>query len=286
MLRIGPAGWSYDDWKGIVYPPGMPRTRHPLSLLAPWFRTVELNISFYRPLNTAHVEGWVRRVEPWPDFRFTAKLYRAFTHERAAWPDADTQAQTHAGLLALAEAGRLGAVLVQFPWSFKRIPENRRWLARVLDAFSDYPLVVEVRHASWDREEVFAAMAERGIAFCNIDQPLFHDSLDATEHTTAPVGYVRLHGHNAHDWFREDAGRNERYDYLYSQQELTPWIEKIERMRKRVNDLYVVTNNHYQGQAVVNALEIAAATMGQRFRLPEHLVSHYPRLRGLLQEAP
>ena len=277
-VRVCPAGWSYEDWKGIVYPEAMPRSVHPLSILLPIFDTIEVNSTFYRPPNPRHCEGWVARVAEKPAFRFTVKLWERFTHQRDEWPTPREIQVFREGIAPLKEAGRLGAVLVQFPWSFKRTPENRLWLARVVDTFADHPLTLEVRHASWNVPEVYAGLRARQVAFCNIDQPMFDNSIAPDEQVTSAVGYVRLHGRNHDDWFREDAGRNDRYNYLYNEDELKPWIEKIRRMKKHVNDLFVITNNHYRGQAVVNAIEIQAAIGAARYPLPARLVEAYPRL--------
>jgi uncharacterized protein YecE (DUF72 family) len=285
VVRVGPAGWSYEDWKGIVYGPDQPRSVHALDILCPLFDTVEVNSSFYRPPNPKHCTSWVAKVAANPRFKFTVKLWERFTHKRSETPtDADV-AVFKEGIAPLAEAGKLGAILVQFPWSFKRTPENRRWLAMVAEAFAEYPLALEVRHASWNQPEVFEALTQRGIAFCNIDQPLFRDSLEATDAVTARVGYVRLHGRNAGDWFREEASRDDRYNYLYSEEELRPWVEKVERIREMVDEAYVITNNHYRGQAVVNALELQlglGVTMSGT--VPRHLIDEYPRLKRLFEE--
>jgi uncharacterized protein YecE (DUF72 family) len=128
------------------------------------------------------------------------------------------------------EGGRLGAVLVQFPWSFRANEENREWLDDVLHAFATYPLVVEVRHDSWLSAEFLNGLAERGVGFVNIDQPQLSDSVEPTAIATAPVGYVRVHGRNYHDWFRKGAGVEKRYDYLYSAKVLKPWAERVEEV--------------------------------------------------------
>jgi uncharacterized protein YecE (DUF72 family) len=278
-IHIGPAGWSYDDWKGIVYPPDMPRSLHALSFLCRYFDTIEINSSFYRPPNPRHTAAWIEKVDANPAFTFTAKLWERFTHHREAWPDASEITAYREGIQPLHDAGKLGAVLVQFPWSFKRTTPNRQWLARVLDTFSDYPLALEIRHASWNRPEVFEGLAERNVAFCNIDQPLFKDSLGATGHATARVGYIRLHGRNAADWFREDAHRNDRYNYLYDLDELAQWVRKIQKVRKLVDETFVITNNHYEGQAVVNAFELQDQ-LGQPASEspPQSLIEKYPRM--------
>lgn len=282
-VRIGPAGWSYEDWKGTVYPLDMPKSLHPLEFLSDYFDTVEINSTFYRPPNPRYCSGWLKKVAGNPRFKFTLKLWERFTHQRKTWPDSSETQTFMKGIEPLAASGRLGALLIQFPWSFKRTPDNRKWLGRVLDTFAAYPLALEVRHASWNRPEVFTALAERQVAFCNIDQPLFGGSLHPTDKVTAKVGYVRLHGRNAADWFREDAGRDDRYNYLYSEEELRPWIEKIERIRAMADEVYVITNNHYQGQAVVNAFELQRGLGSFCGRVPRHLATVYPRLSRLLE---
>lgn len=282
--RVGPAGWSYDDWKGLVYPPGMGAREHPLAFLSRFFDTIEINTSYYRPLDPRHCEKWLDAVSGNPRFRFTAKLWKRFTHDRETPPGPEDRQRVVDGLRPLAAAGKLGAVLVQFPWSFRRTADNRRWLARVLDAFAEYPLALELRHASWNQPAVFDELARRRVGFCNIDQPLFNDSLPPTDLVTARVGYVRLHGRNAGDWFREDAGRDDRYNYLYSLEELDEWLRKIERIRARAREAYVITNNHYRGQAVVNAFELLDS-LGQTPAPPPpaSLVAEYPRLARLAE---
>ena len=283
---VGPAGWAYDDWKGIVYPRAMPSSYHPLSFLAQFFDTVEINSTFYHPATPNTSTAWLRHVAANPRFVFTAKLWERFTHHREhPFTEAEVD-RAKEGLRPLVEANKLGALLIQFPWSFKRTTENRTWLARVTEAFSTYPLVLEVRHASWNTPEVFASLKERHIAFCNIDQPLFKDSLAPSQTRTAPVGYVRLHGRNQQDWFREGTGRDERYNYLYTTTDLQSWARRIRAIGQQADTVYVITNNHYRGQAVVNALEIEQALGKTDFVIPQHLLDEYPRLKNLLTQAP
>ncbi|MFP4501837.1 MAG: DUF72 domain-containing protein [Candidatus Hydrogenedentota bacterium] len=277
-VYIGPAGWSYEDWKGIVYPPRMPRGMHPLDVLKRYVDMVEINSTYYREPVARYCASWAAKVLETPRFLFTAKLGRMYTHERGAFPGEAVRRAYIDGLAPLTEAGRLAGLLVQFPWRFRRTPENRQWLARVADAFQDFPLVVEFRHDSWDRPEVHDEFAARAIAFCNIDQPIFDNSLGPAQYTTAPLGYIRLHGRNKAAWFDENANRDERYNYLYTPEELAPWRERINNMRPRVRRLFVVTNNHYRGQAVVNALQLRAALFHENTRFPQHLAEHYPVL--------
>ncbi|HET8723563.1 MAG TPA: DUF72 domain-containing protein [Anaeromyxobacteraceae bacterium] len=272
MIRVGVAGWDYEDWKGPVYPSPAPRGFDPLAWLAGWFDLVEVNSTFYRPASARTVRSWLSRVDGHPDFRFTAKVWRRLTHERAAFDVADVRAAREA-LDRLAEAGRLSAALLQFPWSFKREPATRAWLRDVTAALSGLPLVLEVRHASWDVPELFASLAAQGIGFVNVDQPMFHGSLGPTAVATSRVGYVRIHGRNVRDWFRAGATRDERYDYLYAPAELEPWAARAREVAAApgVSDVCVVTNNHFAGQEVVNALQLRSMIEGRKVEAPETL---------------
>ena len=270
MIRVGVAGWDYDDWRGPVYPDPAPRGFDPLAWLAGWFDAIEVNSTFYRPAAPDAVRSWMARVAGRRDFRFTAKAWRRFTHERTAFDAADVRA-ARAGLDLLHEGGLLGAVLLQFPWSFKRDEASREWLREVTTAFRGLPLVLEVRHASWDVPGFYASLAEQGIGFVNVDQPMFRGSLGPSAVATARVGYVRIHGRNVKDWFRAGATRDERYDYLYAPGELVPWVERAREVAAapRVTDVYVVTNNHFGGQEVVNALQLRSMIEGRRVEAPE-----------------
>lgn len=282
MTRIGPAGWAYKDWIGIVYPPKKPRGFHELAFLAQYFDTIEINVTFYRPLAPKTASAWLKQVDQNPNFRFAAKLGRNFTHERTA-TSADEK-EFKDGLTPLFEAARLGALLLQFPWSFRNSPENREYVARLCARFEEYPLVLEVRHASWDEPGVLDVLEQLDFGLCNIDQPLFKRSVKPSALATSSVGYVRLHGRNYEAWFRENKHVGERYDYLYSPSELAPWIDRIKTVEHMAKDTYVVTNNHYLGKAVVNAVEISAILKGKPIPGPELLVERYPELKDFMSE--
>ena len=277
IIRIGPAGWSYKDWEGVVYPQKPGKNFDPLEYLARFFNTIEINSSFYRPPTPSTTESWARRVAPRKDFTFTAKLYRVFTHERGKATKEDEKAFRE-GMEPLVKAGKLGAVLLQFPWSFKNTDEDRIYLTKLLETFREFPLVLEVRHTSWNNEHIYEWLVERGVGICNIDQPVFSRSIRPAAVTTSPVGYIRMHGRNYQNWFRDKAPRDERYNYLYSLDELDPWLTRIKQVAKQTSETYVITNNHFRGQAVVNALEIKAALTEEAVPAPEPLFQHYPRL--------
>jgi uncharacterized protein YecE (DUF72 family) len=196
------------------------------------------------------------------------------------------------GLDSLAAEGKLGALLIQFPVSFKNTSLNREYLEQLLRQFIEYPRVVEVRHESWNQPETIAEFMRHNVGFCNIDQPLLGRSLAPTEHVTSGVGYVRLHGRNYEHWFESgfDSGsdgdhrnRDDRYNYLYKPAELEKWKEKIEIIARRAESTYVIANNHFQAKAAVNALELRHLLGGKRVRAPETLVKHYPELNEMVQ---
>ena len=296
QVRIGTAGWSYKDWDGIFYPSGMQRSRqHPLEYLARFFDTTEINTSFYGPLKPELAKLWCRRVGVVnKNFVFTAKLYRAFTHSPIAVmgptsaatirPTDEDESRTREGLDAIAAEGRLGALLIQFPVSFKNTSLNREYLDRLLRQFIEYPRVVEVRHSSWNDAETLAAFSQKNVGFCNIDQPVLGRALTPTEHVTGAIGYVRLHGRNYAQWFDSD-NRNDRYNYLYNEGELTAWKERVESVSERAQTTYVITNNHFESKAGVNALELKAMISGKRVLAPPTLIQKYPELRRVADPA-
>ncbi len=286
QLHIGPAGWSYKDWQSIVYPTPRPRGFHEATYLAEYFNTIEINTSFYQPLKPEHCRQWIDRVSANTEFLFTAKLWQRFTHQSDATPEEERE--TRAGFDVLHDAGKLGAVLLQFPFSFHQTPDNVAYLKRLVGRFHDYPLVVEVRHASWNEPAFFQLLHEIGVGFCNIDQPLIGRSLKASEIATAPVGYIRLHGRRYDTWFSDDPELppHERYNYLYSQAELAPWAQRIHTVQESSRTTFVITNNHFEGKGVVNALQLINMLTRKKVKVPEPLRHHYPELDAIADEPP
>jgi uncharacterized protein YecE (DUF72 family) len=285
-LRIGPAGWAYPDWSGFVYPSSRSKTFHEATFLAQFFDTIEINTSFYRPIRPDHAAAWIERVNANPAFVFTAKLWQRFTHEPSA--SAEDERATRAGFDVLRKAGKLGAVLVQFPFSFRKSTETTAHLSALLKRFADYPLVVELRHSSWQTQATLDLLREHNAGFCNIDQPSIGNSLTPTAQATSPTGYVRFHGRRYDTWFSDDPKlpAHERYNYLYSPDELTPWIARIQEVQKHTSNVFVVTNNHYQGKSVVNALQLLSILKGTKLKVPDDLRQHYPQLEQIAGEMP
>ncbi|MCU1311595.1 MAG: hypothetical protein JWO20_2720 [Candidatus Angelobacter sp.] len=291
-IYVGTAGWSYKDWQGTVYPAKTKRSQHPLEYLAQFFDMVEINTSFYGHIKPEWGTLWSRKaVAVNPRFMFTAKLNRAFTHSPVAVVQstsaqtinatAEDEALAKAGLDSLMEEERLGALVIQFPISFKNTDENREYLGTLLQRFAAYPNVVEVRHASWNNEGILRYFAEKGVAFCNIDQPHLGKSLRGTEHVTSNIGYVRLHGRNYDQWFQSD-NRDDRYNYLYTENELRGWKQRITTLAAKAEKTFVVANNHFRGQAAVNALQLKSMLSGDdKVPIPESLARSYPVLESI-----
>jgi uncharacterized protein YecE (DUF72 family) len=280
-IRVGPAGWSYADWDGVVYPRPKPPDFHEAAYLAQFFDTIEINTTFYHPPVPQTAKGWARKVAANANFKFTAKLWQRFTHDRNA--NHRDEKVFKEGLAPLLEADRLGALLLQFPWSFKNTRENREYLGGLVVEFMEYPLVLEVRHNSWNQPETFHMLAELGVGFCNIDQPVIGRSIAPTDRSTARVGYVRLHGRNYEHWFTSEDRPEERYNYLYSMEELEPWAQRIRNIAARTDVTYVITNNHFQGKAIANALQLVNLLSHQPVHLPETLLARFPELEKIIE---
>lgn len=283
-ILVGPAGWSYPDWNGIVYPAHKPHGFHEASYLAEFFDTIEINTSFYQPVRPTMAAQWIERVEANPRFLFSAKLWQKFTHEGGT--TAEDEKAVREGFDVLMEAGMLGAVLLQFPFSFHNTAENLGHLKKIIDAFQSYPLAVEVRHSSWARKDFYEMLHAKEIGFCNIDQPVIGKSIEPSEQATARVGYIRLHGRRYDTWFTDDPASppEERYNYLYNAKELEPWVERIRHIAENTETTFVVTNNHYRGKAIVNALQLVNLLSHAKVKVPEPLRHHYPLLEAIADE--
>jgi len=279
---IGTAGWSYKDWEGIVYPAQKGRDLHALYFLGRHINIVEINSTFYRPPIMRIALSWVKKVEGFPDFLFAVKLHQLFTHNRKGFSQKEVD-EFKQGIEPLVSAGRLAAILLQFPWSFANTIANVNYLVKLFELFAGLPLALEVRHGSWENELFCKLLAEHKVGFVNIDQPLINNSMAPSTIATNPeFSYVRLHGRNYKDWFREGAGRDARYNYLYSKGELEEWVDRIKNLGRKSGKVFVITNNHYRGQAMANALQIQNRITGEKLEVPETLLAEYPVLKELM----
>jgi len=295
-IHIGPAGWAYKDWDGIVYPAQLKKDKHPVEYLAQYFDLIEINTSFYGHIRPEVGKLWCKKAKAVnPNFLFTAKLNKAFTHSPIAVIESTSAAtirfdpkdehDAKLGLDSIAEAQMLGALLMQFPISFRNTNENRDHLDLLIRMFGQYPLAVEVRHASWSNEGTLRYFAEKGVAFCNIDQPLLGQAVRPSDHVTSAIGYVRLHGRRYDQWFEPEKS-SDRYDYLYTGDELQGWKTKIANVARKAEVTFVVANNHFEGKAPANALELRSMLSGNKVKAPPTLVQVYPRLTAIADVEP
>jgi len=280
-LFCGTSGWSYAHWNGIVYPRLKPRHFHPLEELSRYFDAVEINTSFYQPLQPELTALWLKKIAANEKFQFTVKLGRRFTHERSLAPA--EIARFKEGLWPLLRAHKLGCVLMQFPWTFRYTVENREFLIALRRAFHEFPLVAEMRNGSWLQEEALGTLIDYHVGFANIDQAAYTKATPPSAVLTSPIGYVRLHGRNPRDWQRE-FGRTSpgaaAHDYLYSREELLEWVPRIQQVREHAATTFVFANNDVGGKAVVNALQLAEMFGDARRLAPATLIENFPEELG------
>jgi len=260
-LFVGVAGWEFPHWHGVVYPKPSPRGFHPLDFLADRVDAVEITSTFYRSPRPELVRLWAAKTAHNGSFRFTARLHRAFTHER----NLDAK-HVKEFIQALDQLGdRLGCLLMQFPYAFRFTEENKDFLIRLRRAFHMFPLVAELRHSSWTCPEGMGTLIDYHVGFANLDQPQKHGATAPGSYLTSAVGYVKLHGREcgaAHEMYDDREERATGNRYLYTLVELTEWKSRVEHLRRFAENCYVVFNNDGAGKSVVNALQMQGLLSG------------------------
>jgi uncharacterized protein YecE (DUF72 family) len=310
-FKAGVAGWDYKNWNGTVYPERPGRNFDKLEYLSLYLPLFEINRTYYRAATAAEARSWVERVAHRPDVVFTAKIPEQFVAPGKSWTREDVAAARE-GLDVLHEAGRLGAAVLQFAYSFKRIKRDHtidedalKWLLRAAGAFKGLPVFVEFRHDSWDAPEVLAELRERKIGWVAVDQPhLPKDSLRLRPYATTSTGYIRMHGRNYQTWMRffgrgskktaenvekrqkktpeqrraEEDQKNARFDYLYTRHELEDIARTAREIARQpeVREVYAVNNNHNFGKAPTNALMLESMLSGVDLPAPPDLFEEYP----------
>jgi uncharacterized protein YecE (DUF72 family) len=249
-VLIGTSGFSFDDWVGPVYPEDLPK-REWLSFYAQEFSTCELNFSYYRIPDAKTLSQIAAKVPA--EFLFSIKAFRGITHEREN-PE-PLMKQFREALSPLIEQEKFACVLAQFPYSFHATDENRIYLKRVRDGFSDLPVVIEFRSREWITERTFEGLSKLDLSFCCVDQPGFKSLVPPVAVATGPVSYVRFHGRNREKWWQHDEAW-ERYNYQYSDEELREWVPKIQDLSDETSLTLIYMNNHWQGQAVDSARQM------------------------------
>lgn len=278
-VHVGIAGWSYDDWKGVVYPPGCKDT---LQFCMRHVDCIEINSSFYRTPLPKTCASWASRTAELPGF-FTAKLPQVFTHEgRVDAADVDA---VRTGFRPLLDAGKLRMWLAQFSYRFTAEQNNRWHLAHIVDAVGELaPVAVEVRHRSWMEPDALEWLRDLGVSVVHLDYPGWKSGFGMR--LTRILGderiaYFRLHGRNQHNWFRKDAGRDEVYDYDYSADEVEQLVARTAEIAAEAHETIVIANNHFHGQGMKTAVELTAALQAKQVDVPDLLVDAFPVLKRI-----
>lgn len=247
-IYVGTSGYSYQDWVGPFYPAGT-RQDEMLSFYAEEFSFTEINSTFYRLPYAKMFEAMLKKV---PDnFIFTVKAFQGLTHQRGETVKEEAARMADA-LKPLITEGKLGAILFQFPYSFKVDPDNRAYLELLRELFPGLPLVVEFRHYSWLNSETWSLLRSLGLGYVCVDAPRLRGLPGSTAQVTAPVAYVRFHGRNAATWWEHEEAW-QRYNYLYTEKELSEWVPRIGFLARNSERVFVAFNNHFGAQAALNA---------------------------------
>jgi uncharacterized protein YecE (DUF72 family) len=253
QILVGTCGYSYNEWIGPVYPEGT-KAGDKLRLYSTLFPTVELDFAYYGMPKAENLAKML--VDGGPDLTFSIKAHKTLTHEinPSQW---EGEAKTYReGIEPLLHAGRLEAVLFQFPpKTFPYTPDNSRYLGKLLDYFKDVPKAVEFRGPDWYTAKMFDGMKKRGIPLVSLDVPELDGNPPMMDVPTARTAYIRLHGRNKEAWWGSDA--TAKFDYLYKDSELRSWGERLERIAVQVDRILVYFNNHARGQSVQNAQTLA-----------------------------
>ncbi len=278
-IYIGIAGWSYPDWKGIVYTDSK---IDQLEFVSRFVDCVEINSTFYREPFEKTTKTWLERISKKSDFFFTAKLHKSFTHEGKL--DNDMAKQFHKGFEPFLEAGKLKHLLAQFKYDYDDTDSHREHLSKIVEMFSDaFNIALEVRHKSWQTPDALKFLEDLGVSVCNLDYPTTWNSFNMQNCTVGTSGYFRMHGRNAAKWFSK-AGRDETYNYYYNENELSQIKIRVSELAKAFQTLTVITNNHYRGAELANALELRCLITGQKQPVPKGLLREYPQLAKIALE--
>lgn len=278
-IYIGVAGWSYPDWKGIVYTDSK---MDQLEYVSKFVDCVEINSTFYRPPFEKTTKAWLERTSKKNDFFFTAKLHKDFTHQGKL--DSDMAKQFHKGFEPFLEAGKLKHLLAQFKYDFDDTDLHRKHLSKIVEMFSNaFNLALEVRHKSWQMPDALKFLESLEVSVCNLDYPTTWNSFDMQNCNIGTSGYFRMHGRNAAKWFSK-AGRDETYNYYYNEEELSKIKLRVNELARAFKTLTVITNNHYRGAELANALELRCLITGQKQPVPQGLLREYSQLTKIALE--
>jgi len=261
IVYIGTSGYSFKDWVGNFYPENI-KSGEMLSFYAQHFKIVEVNSSYYAIPKPYILDRMVKNTPP--DFQFTLKANGGMTHERK--DNKSVFDQFEEAIQPLVEANKLKGVLFQFPNAFRNTQENRAYLSQCKEIYPNYPLITEFRHTSWITKPTFDFLKNLDVAYCSVDEPDIPGLMPPEAVATNKLGYVRFHGRNKEAWYSGNSA--ERYNYLYSDNELKDWIPKIKHLSDVTDELYIFFNNCHSGHAATNALKMHDMLQSDLFSTP------------------
>jgi uncharacterized protein YecE (DUF72 family) len=255
VIYVGTCGFSYKDWIGRFYPPGM-KPASMLEYYAARFGIVEIDSTYYAIPQPSLFEGMARRTPA--EFRFTVKAPGSITHAPADGSPAQNDIIAfHDAIRPLARAGKLAAVLLQFPNALRPGKDAWKRLALLREAWHDVELIAEFRNRDWQADASLHQLRALGVGWCNVDEPRYRTLMRPSAESTSDLGYIRFHGRNAAKWWKQAKTSAERYDYLYSEAELVEWLPLVAEVEGKTRETYVFFNNHRNGQAAINARQMA-----------------------------
>ncbi|MBL7075391.1 DUF72 domain-containing protein [candidate division KSB1 bacterium] len=281
-LRFGVAGWSAPNWVGRVYPKA--KNFDGLFYLSQFLDTIEINTTFYNPGNPSQCKSWIRRVSHNPYFKFTAKLHRLFTHEMKKPYTMDDVEKVKNSLGPLVDAGKLGALLIQFSPFFRYDPEAWTRLTNIVEQFSEFPLAVEVKNRGWNRPDFYKYLEEHQVAYVQLDHPTVKGTIPPNDRTTSKVGYMRLQGQDYSSYWADCYGLNTPFNVLYPDHVLDYFAKLLSNINQNTNETYVIFNNNIDGQCVCSALQMKAKLLKEKVNIPKFVLEYFPMLEEIAEE--
>jgi len=251
VILVGTSGFSFEDWNGVFYPPYL-KSGDRFAWYIRHFPSLEVNATYYRIPSSRTFEKWAR-VSP-DGYPFIVKLHGNVTHKRREPRDSILEL-LHA-VDPLHRTGRLAGILAQFPWGFQEGEEERRYLSSIRSWLpDDQPLFAEFRNERWNKPDTYRFLEDERIGFCCVDEPKLEGLMPPVTKQTNGTGYVRLHGRNAETWWGggEEEGKGDRYDHLYTEEELSEWVDRVRELERMTDRTYLFFNNCHAGQAVRGA---------------------------------
>ncbi len=248
MLHIGTSGYSYKDWVGTFYPESI-KQGEMLTVYSQSFSFTEINSTYYKLPNAYMFYNMQKKTGE--DFMFTVKLHGSMTHTRDASDKAYDDFSEAVNVLS--EVNKLGCIMAQFPYSFHKTNDNISYIQRLKERFYEQELVVEFRNNKWIAEDTFDILRKNNIGYICVDEPSISGLMDRKAISTGKTSYIRFHGRNSDKWYNHNEAY-ERYDYLYKEDELKEWVDKVKRLEQDTDNCFISFNNHFRAQAVLNGM--------------------------------